>query len=73
MAAFPIHFSAPGALSRRATMAPTARITQFLASELVESVVRVRSALGQLALFLWSVLAVGFSLLIMAGFFQPQS
>ena len=72
MAAFPLHVSASSALSPRATVASTAGIAKSPASELVESVVRVRSALGQIVLFLWSVLAVGFSLLVMAGFFLPQ-
>jgi hypothetical protein len=72
MAAFPLHFSASSALAPRATVASTARITQFAASELVESVLRVRSALGEVVLFLWGVLAVGFSLLVTAGFFLPH-
>jgi hypothetical protein len=72
MAAFPFHFSASTVLFPRATVASTAGIAKSLASELVESVVQVRSALGQLVLFLWSVLAVGFSLLVLAGFFLPQ-
>jgi hypothetical protein len=72
MAAFPLHFSASGALSPRATVASTAKITRFVASELVESVVRVRRALVEIALFLWGVLAVGFSLLVTAGFFLPH-
>jgi hypothetical protein len=72
MAAFPLHFSAPSVPSPRATVASTTRIKQFAASELVESMLRIRSALGEIVVFLWSVLAVGFSLLVMAGFFLPQ-
>jgi hypothetical protein len=72
MAAFPLLFPTSGALSPRATAASTARIEQFVASELVESLVRVRRALGEIVVFLWGVLAVGFSLLVMAGFFLPH-
>jgi hypothetical protein len=72
MAAFPLHFSASSAPYPRATPASTARIARFVASELVESVVRVRRALGEIVVFLWGVLAVGFSLLVTAGFFLPH-
>jgi hypothetical protein len=72
MAAFPIHFFAPDALSRRASVSSTPRIRRSPASKLFESLVLIRSTLGQFVLFLWSILAIGFSLLVMAGFFLPQ-
>lgn len=70
MAAFSsFHFSDFGTRSRRApvTCAPCA--TPHRHTDLEEIATRVRTAAKDVALLLWAMLALGFSLLIMAGFF----
>jgi hypothetical protein len=70
MAAFSsFHIFASGALSRRASVDSTPRVKQYRTSTLAEVAVRARAAAGEIVAFLWTVLALAFSLLVMAGFF----
>jgi hypothetical protein len=61
MAAFIRFLFAPGVFSERA--APGSQL-QWMAP--------VRSAIGEIALFLWTVLVLGFSFLVIAGFLSPE-
>jgi hypothetical protein len=70
MAAFSsFHSFVPGAPSRRTSVASTPRVTQGRVTNFAETARQVIAAAGEIALFLWTVLALAFSLLVMAGFF----
>jgi hypothetical protein len=70
MAAFSsFHFSESGAPSRCAPMTSTPRVTPYRTTDLAEIAARAWAAVGKAVLLLWTALAIGFSLLIMAGFF----
>jgi hypothetical protein len=70
MAAFSsFHFSAPGALSRPASVASAERVIRRPAVDFAEFAVRVRAAAGEFVLLLWTVSVLAFSALVMAGFF----
>ena len=66
MAAFIQSLFAPGAFSERAAGASTPTISQL------QWMAPVRSAIGEVALFLWTVLVLGFSFLVIAAFLLPQ-
>jgi hypothetical protein len=70
MAAFSsFHFIESGAPSRRAPVTSTPRVTPHRTTDLAQIAARVRAAAGKAVLLLWTALALGFSLLVMAGFF----
>jgi hypothetical protein len=70
MAAFSsFHFVESGAPSRRAPRTSTRRVPLHRTTDLAESAARAWAAVGKAVLLLWTALATGFSLLIMAGFF----
>jgi hypothetical protein len=70
MAAFSsFHGFVRGAPSQRASGVSTPRVTQGRTANLAEAARRVIVAAGEIALFLWTVLALAFLLLVMAGFF----
>jgi hypothetical protein len=70
MAAFSsFHSFVPGAPSQRASGVSTPRVTQGRVTNFAETARQVIAAAGEIALFLWTVLALAFSLLVMAGFF----
>jgi hypothetical protein len=58
----------PGAASRRASALSTHRGIQRRTMHLYAMAARVAGGAGQAALFVWTVLALAFSLLVMAGF-----
>ena len=69
MAAFSSFFGfVPSTTARRAFVISTPRITRRGVSHLVEPARRVLVAAGEIALLVWMVLALSFSLLVMAGF-----
>jgi hypothetical protein len=70
MAAFSsFHGFVPGAASQRASVASTPRVTQGRVTNFAETARQVIVAAGEIALCLWTVLALAFPLLVMAGFF----
>ena len=70
MAAFSsFHFSESGAPSLRAPVTSTSHVTSHRATGLAEITARVGAAAGGAVLLLWTALAIGFWLLVMAGFF----
>jgi hypothetical protein len=69
MAAFSsFHFFESGAPSGRVP-ASTRRVPAHRTTGLMEIAARAWAAVGKAVLLLWTALAIGFSLLIMAGFF----
>jgi hypothetical protein len=66
MAAFTHFLFAHGAFSESAAVASTPAISQR------QWMAPVRSAIGEVALFLWTVLMLGFSFLVIAAFLLPQ-
>jgi hypothetical protein len=69
MAAFSnFHFFLSSALSRHASVLPTRRGFDRIANYFAAAA-RVAAAAGEIGLLLWMVLALAFSLLVMAGFF----
>jgi len=69
MAAFiSFHGFVPGASSERSSAAYSARTARRLAN-LTEIAARTRTAAGETAAFLWTGLALSFSLSVMVGFF----
>jgi hypothetical protein len=69
MAAFSGFFGfVPSAVLRQAPMVSTPRVTQRGVSDLAATTRRVLVAAGEIALLLWMVLALSFSLLLIAGF-----
>jgi hypothetical protein len=70
MAAFSsFHFFESGALSQRAPVTSTPRVTAHRATDLAQIAARVRAAAAGALLLLGTALAVGFSLLVTVGFF----
>jgi hypothetical protein len=70
MAAFSsFQFNKPGALSQRASVASPPPILRRRATALAEMASRVRVVCGEILLLLWTILALAFSLLVVAGFF----
>ncbi len=70
MAAFSgFHGFVRGAPSQRASGVFAPRVTRDRATNFAEAARRVIVAAGEIALFLWMVLALAFSVLMMAGFF----
>jgi hypothetical protein len=70
MAAFSsFHFSDSDARSQRAPVTCNPCATPHRHTDLEEIATRVRTAAKDVALLLWAMLALGFSLLVMAGFF----
>ena len=70
MAAFSsFHFFESGAPFRRAPVTSTPRVAPRRTTDLAEIATRVRAAAGKAVLLLWTALALGFSLLVMIGFF----
>jgi hypothetical protein len=71
MAAFfsSIHFVESGAPSARAPVISTRRAAAHPTPYLVEIAARAGAAIGKAVLLLWTMLALGFSLLVIAGFF----
>jgi hypothetical protein len=68
MAAFSsFHFFESGALPKHAPATLNARATRHLMTDVVEIAARVRAAVAEAALFLWTVLVVGFLLLVMVS------
>jgi hypothetical protein len=63
------HFFESGALPRRAPVTFNTRATPHLMTDVVEIAARVRAAVAEAALFLWTVVVLGFLLLVMVGFF----
>lgn len=62
-------FFAPIAVTQRASVAFARRVSRRPAIDFLELAVRVRGAAGELALFLWTMMVLAFSALVMAGFF----
>jgi hypothetical protein len=74
MAAFSsFHFIESGAPSRRAPVTSTPCVTTLRTTGPAEIAARVRAAAGKAVLLLWTVLALGFSLLVMVGFVSAAS
>jgi hypothetical protein len=70
MAAFSsFHGFVPGAPSPRASVVSTPSVTQGRVTNFADTARQVIVAAGEIALFLWTVLALAFSLLVMADFF----
>jgi hypothetical protein len=70
MAAFSsFHFSDPGARPQRAPATCIPCATPHRHTDLEEIATRLRTAAKNVALLLWAMLALGFSLLVMADFF----
>jgi hypothetical protein len=70
MAAFSsFHGFVPGAPLQRTSVVSTPRATQRRVTHFAETARQAIVAAGEIALFLWTVLALAFSLLVMAGFF----
>lgn len=70
MAAFSsFHFVESGAPSRCAPVTSRLPVTPHRTTDLAEIAARARAAAGKAALLLWTALALGFSLLLMVGFF----
>jgi hypothetical protein len=70
MAAFSsFHFFESGALPKHAPAILNARATPHLMTDVLEIAARVRAAVAETALFLWTVVVLGFLLLVMVGFF----
>jgi hypothetical protein len=63
------HFSESGAPSLRAPVTSTSHVTSHRTTGLAEIAARVGAAAGGAVLLLWTALAIGFWLLVMAGFF----
>ena len=63
------HFSESRAPSRRAPVTSIRRVAPQRTTDFAEIAARVRAAAGGAALLLWTALATGFSLLVIAGFF----
>jgi hypothetical protein len=63
------HFFESGALPRRAPPTSKTRATPHLMTDVVEIAARVRAAVAEAALFLWTAVVVGFLLLVMVGCF----
>ena len=69
MAAFSnFHFIDSGALSRRASILVVARCLQRWAAHFAAIAVETAAATGEIILFLWTILVLGFAVLIAAGF-----
>jgi hypothetical protein len=69
MAAFSSsRFFESGVLPKRAPATSIARGTPHRMTEVVETAARVRAAVAEAALFLWTALVVGFLLLVVVGF-----
>jgi hypothetical protein len=62
-------FFESGAPVKRAPATSIARATPHRKTEIVEIASRVRAAVVETALFLWTALVVGFLMLIVVGFF----
>jgi hypothetical protein len=70
MAAFSsFHFVESGAPSRCAPVTSSPRAAAHRTTDIAEIAARASAAVGKAVLLLWTALAIGFSLLIMAGFF----
>ena len=70
MAAFSsFHFFESGAQFQRAPVTSTPRVTAHRATDLAQIAARVRAAAGGAVLLLGTALGLGFSTLVMAGFF----
>jgi hypothetical protein len=70
MAAFSsFHFFESGALPKHAPATFNVRATRHLMTDVVEITARVRAGVAEAALFLWTVVVLGFLLLVMVGFF----
>jgi hypothetical protein len=70
MAAFSsFHFIESGAPSRRAPVTSTPRVTAHRTTGLAQIAARVRAAAGGALLLVGTALALGFSTLVMVGFF----
>ena len=63
------HFSESGAPSQRAPVTSTPCVAPHRTTAFAKIAARVRAAAGGAALLLWTALATGFSLLVMADFF----
>jgi hypothetical protein len=62
-------FFESGALGKRAPATFKARATPHLVTDVVEIAARVRAAVAEAALFVWTVVVLGFLLLVMVSFF----
>jgi hypothetical protein len=59
----------PAAASRRASVLAAPRVTRRRSIPLAATVARVAAAVGEIVFFLWTLLSLAFSLLVVAGFF----
>jgi hypothetical protein len=62
-------FFESGALPKRAPATFNARATPHPMTDVLDIAARVRAAVAETALFLWTVVVLGFLLLVMVGFF----
>jgi hypothetical protein len=60
----------PRAASRRAPVFATPRIYQRRSIHLTAAAARVAAAAGEILLFFWTLLALAFQLLVIAGFLE---
>lgn len=66
------HILAPSARSQRASVFATLCGVQRRSTQFAATVARVAIVAGEIALFLWAVLAFAFWLLILVGVFSPR-
>jgi hypothetical protein len=71
MAAFlTSHTFTPRVAPRRASVFATPRVSRRRSIRLAAAAARAAAAAGEILFFLWTLLALAFSLLIMAGFLE---
>ena len=67
---FTSHILTPRVASRRAPVFATQRANQLRTVHLAATAARLAAAAGEIVFFLWTLLALAFSLLVMAGFLE---
>jgi TRAP-type mannitol/chloroaromatic compound transport system permease small subunit len=67
---FTSHIFAPRVALRRASAFTTPRVSRRRSIHLGEAAARVAAAAGEILFFLWTLLTLAFSFLIMAGFLE---
>ena len=67
---FTSHIFTPRVVTQRASLFATPRTNQLRTLHLAATAARLAAAAGEILLFLWTLVVVAFSLLVVAGFLE---